>query len=182
MAPCPGRAASQARGRAFSYVLGFANSGFGEPTLGPFKAAFRAVKRSPAPPRLDLWSLIAGRHAQLVERTRAERDALVVDVLAQFFAGQERLWCWRGRYWIGHDCHLFQNPGNSGKATEQSKDLSRLHKWAVLNSSQLRCPLCRLRLRPLRARVSAFITVSREQGILNSARTCIAKSRYGPSR
>jgi hypothetical protein len=40
---CPDRAASQARGRAFSYVLGFANSGFGEPTLGPFKAAFGVI-------------------------------------------------------------------------------------------------------------------------------------------
>ena len=40
----------------------------------------------------------------------------------------------------------------------------------------------RLRLRPLRARVSALMTLSRESRIPNSARTCATKSKYDPSR
>lgn len=84
--------------RAFPY-LGLANSRFGEPALGPLKAAFRVVERAPAPPRLDLRPLIAGRHAKLVERTRAERYTCVIDIPTQLFAGQKRLRCWRG-YWL----------------------------------------------------------------------------------
>src|SRR5262245_28738476 len=71
------------------------------------------------------------------------------------------------------DCHPFQNPGNSGKATEQLKDLSRLYRWADLNSSQLLLPTMRSAPRP--PRVSALIIVEGfTSPSLNSSQTFAA--------
>jgi hypothetical protein len=72
-------------------VLGLSNSGFREPAPGPRKAAIGIIQRALTQPHLDLWALIAARHAQLVERAWAEWDTLIVDVLPQFLAGHQRL-------------------------------------------------------------------------------------------
>ena len=70
-----------------------------EPTSRPLKATVGLIERTIAPEALNRRPLAARRHAQFLERTRAERYTCVIDIPTQLFAGQKRLRCWRG-YWI----------------------------------------------------------------------------------
>src|SRR5262249_39491185 len=78
--------------------LGLANSGWGEPTLRPIKAAVGPVERAIAPEAFNRGPLAARRHAQFLERTFAERKALGIEKHAQLAARHQRFRCRRG--WI----------------------------------------------------------------------------------
>ena len=126
--------------------------------FGPGENSVRVVERPTIPPAIYWRALCLRRRADAVERSVADWIAVIAEKLADLLSRETPL---SGLFNLFHASPSYV-AGNFRTGVENLNRPPGSNRWADFDFSQLLCPLCRLRLRPLRARVSALMALSRE--------------------